>query len=295
MMFEKRGLPVASRVLVLFGLMLVLLPFASLAQSLRGIESFSERDVYLVSSILQSFAAFMLPAFVAGSMSGQRPMRFLCLDKAPSLRNLAGILIVFVISLPLMNQIIAWNAGISFPESMANVEKLFRDWEEMNGKVGEVLLDDPSIFGLLSGILVIGVLTGLSEEMFFRGALQNTLCETRFGKTAALWIAAFVFSVMHFQFFGFVPRLLLGALFGYYLLWTGSLWNSVFAHAVNNSMVVITVWLEKNGLSSLDYEMIGVSENGFPYFAAASALVTISFFVFFSRYFFPRKDVCQND
>ncbi|MDE7236909.1 MAG: CPBP family intramembrane metalloprotease, partial [Paramuribaculum sp.] len=62
-----------------------------------------------------------------------------------------------------------------------------------------------------------------------------------------VWIAANVFSLAHFDMSGFVPRLLLGACFGYGMLWSGSLWTAVACHALNNCMAVTAMWLEEGG------------------------------------------------
>jgi hypothetical protein len=89
-------------------------------------------------------------------------------------------------------------------------------------------------------ILIIGVLTGLAEELFFRGALQGLFFSTRINRHAIIWIVAIIFSALHFQFYGFIPRMLLGAYFGYLVWWSGSLWTSVAIHALNNSIVAVS-------------------------------------------------------
>ncbi len=78
--------------------------------------------------------------------------------------------------------------------------------------------------------------------IFFRGALQRIMATGGVSAHAAIWIAAFVFSAFHMQFFGFLPRLLIGAFFGYLLWWSGSLWLPVCAHALNNTMALVLEW-----------------------------------------------------
>lgn len=75
-----------------------------------------------------------------------------------------------------------------------------------------------------------------------------------------MWATAFIFSAVHLQFFGFFPRLLMGAFFGYMVLWTGSIWASVFAHALNNSLVVINYWMLASGI--IDYDVNGLIYDG---------------------------------
>ena len=91
-------------------------------------------------------------------------------------------------------------------------------------------------------------------------------------KHLAVWIVAFVFSTLHFQFYGFVPRMLLGAIFGYAYLWSGSLWVPVIAHAYNNSSVVVMTWLQKAGMASAEASEVGASS---PWLAVSSAVLAI--------------------
>jgi hypothetical protein len=70
----------------------------------------------------------------------------------------------------------------------------------------------------------------------------------------AVWLTAFLFSAIHFQFFGLVPRMVLGALFGYYFYWTGNIWLSVFGHSLNNGLTLVGLYLYKQNLSPIDVE-----------------------------------------
>ena len=100
------------------------------------------------------------------------------------------------------------------------------------------LMGTDTIGSIIMSILIIGLLAGFSEN-FFRGALQRLLSTAGRNIHVAVWLTAFIFSAVHMQFYGFVPRMLLGAMFGYMAVWSGSLWIAVIAHATNNSLVVI--------------------------------------------------------
>ena len=56
-------------------------------------------------------------------------------------------------------------------------------------------------------------------------------------------MTAFIFSFIHFQFYGFIPRLLLGALLGYALLWSGNIRYSMIMHGTNNALSVLLFYL----------------------------------------------------
>ena len=129
---------------------------------------------------------------------------------------------------------------------------------------------------------MVGTMTGFSEELFFRGGLQGILSRTNMGSAAAVWIAAIIFSTMHFQFFGFIPRLLMGAFFGYLLVWSRCLWVPVFAHALNNSIVVISSALSGNQSQGI-MEQTGMSSYLDPEITVISSVVLTVLFLWLGK------------
>jgi hypothetical protein len=93
---------------------------------------------------------------------------------------------------------------------------------------------------------------------------------------SAIWITAFIFSTMHFQFYGFIPRLLLGAFFGYLAFWSRSLWLPIFAHTLNNSMVVISTWLIKQNTNAIDVNKIGANFSNGNYLLITISIIATS-------------------
>lgn len=193
-----------------------------------------------IGIVVQDVFMLVAPAVLTAVLVTRRPVEMLSLGKFPRLQPLLLGILTLVVATPLMEGIVLWNQNITLPHSMAAFENFMRQLEEQAGGSVEFLLGPHTVGNLMVSILLVGVLTGFSEELFFRGALQRLLASTRMGSHAAIWIAAFVFSAVHLQFFGFVPRLLLGAFFGYLLLWSGSIWLPMIAHTLNNSLYIIT-------------------------------------------------------
>lgn len=275
-MFQNRistGFPVAKSLAILAsGLVLGLFIVALSVSLLNAIPGLDKVPALWISTIVQDLFVFILPAVMLGLLVAGRPMRFLGLSKAPSLLGALGIIVILVAATPALNWTVEWNASMTLPDSLKPLEDWMRMQEEAAQRTTDALMSSTSIWGLLATVATVGIVTGLGEETFFRGALQRVFKEGMRNKHLAVWIAAFVFSTLHFQFYGFVPRMLLGAIFGYAYLWSGSLWVPVIAHAYNNSSVVVMTWLQKAGMASAEASEVGASS---PWLAVSSAVLAI--------------------
>ena len=102
----------------------------------------------------------------------------------------------------------------------------------------------------------------------------------------AIWTTAIIFSAMHFQFYGFIPRVLLGAFFGYLAFWSGSLWLPIFAHALNNSLVVLSTWLVKRNAINIDINKIGTeyTSDSFIFIAISVIATTLGIVILYRHY-----------
>ncbi len=227
---------------ILFGTFFFFLCIFSLA---TGLIMPHVSDAVISMRLLTFFQAlflFIVPALVTAVLATRLPATMLAIDRCPRLVPTLFVIATIIVAIPAMDSIIAWNAGIHLPDSMSGIEQALRTMEDSAASATSLLMGSDTIGSLIVTILIVGIMAGLSEELFFRGALQQTLTSTRLNRHAAVWIAALIFSFMHFQFFGFIPRLLLGAFFGYILLWGNNLWYCIIAHATNNILATITMW-----------------------------------------------------
>lgn len=223
-----------------------------------------------IGLLTQNIFAFILPVVLTVVFITPKPIEYLRLNKVPSAKSLLFLLATFVAMTPAFNYIVEWNNNISLPESMKSIETWMRNAEDSAQAISNMLLMNNNI---IISILIIGVLTGLSEELLFRGGLQTLLHSRPMNIHIAIWLTAIIFSIMHFQFFGFVPRILLGAFFGYLAYWSGSLWTAIIAHALNNSTVIIAHHVNQNCGFNLDN--VGLVEAGdFPVLALCSLIIT---------------------
>ena len=113
--------------------------------------------------------------------------------------------------------------------------------EALAEQLTNLLLSGDGLMNLLANLLVVAVMAGITEEFLFRGALQRIIGKWTSNHHIVIWTAAIIFSAFHMQFYGFLPRVLLGAYFGYLLYWSRNIWIPVFAHFVNNAFAVISM------------------------------------------------------
>lgn len=213
-----------------------------------------------IGMVIQDILMFIVPAMVTAIVITRRPADFLMIRKYPSFIDIIIIGLILVASSPAMNYIIAWNQSLTLPESLRSVQQWMIESEKSVSAMIEMVTGDGSIGGLVISLLLIGVLAGFSEELFFRGAVQRVMVTTPINKHIAVWLTAIIFSSIHLQFFGFFPRLLLGAFFGYLAVWSGSIWLPVIAHILNNSIAVTLMWLKQRSIDYFDIDTIGQGE-----------------------------------
>ena len=222
-----------------------------------------------LGTVAQDILLFMFPAIAVGAVVSADAGRLLCVNRLPSSAMTVLAILVLVCSIPVMNRIVAWNEAMSLPQSLEWLETWMRQTENAAQEQVALLLGGTSVGDLIVSLLIVGVMAGVSEEFFFRGAMQRVLSSGSVNPHLAIWITAIIFSLFHVQFYGFFPRLLLGAFFGYLLYWSGSIWLPALVHALNNSIVVCTSWADRvsGGETPSDVNTFGVD---------SVALITLS-------------------
>jgi uncharacterized protein len=148
------------------------------------------------------------------------------------------------------------NESMELPKSMNGLQTWMKNSEDNTAKMMKFLMDFQTIPQFIIAFIVIACFAGIGEELIFRGILQNLFLKKFNNHHVAIWLAAAIFSAIHFQFYGFVPRMLLGAMFGYLYVWTGNLWVPIIAHITNNGFIVIMMYLNKIGIFSGDIEKL---------------------------------------
>lgn len=195
-------------------------------------------------------------------------------------------MIVVIIFMAVNSVFIEWNSEFSFPGFAKEFEAWAREREDTAAELTRFLTDFGSIGELFLALVIIAVLPAIGEEIVFRGLIQNELFRGTKNIHISIWFAAILFSAIHFQFFGFVPRMLLGALFGYLYYWSGNLMLAILAHFVNNAVSVVALYLYQQGTFTFDVES---QESAPSNVVIMSAVLTTGLLYYFYKYYHDRK------
>jgi len=149
---------------------------------------------------------------------------------------------IAIVALPIIQYLALDADSFQLPAAFVEVEQALENLEAQAATMIKRLLANQ----LALNLLVMGVIPGVMEEAFFRGFIQKNF-HKQLNAHLAIWLTAFLFSFIHFQVYGFVPRMLLGALYGYLTYWSGSLFPAVFAHFLNNAINVGVAYGALNG------------------------------------------------
>ena len=231
--------------------------------------------------VIQSIGLFVVPPFIIGWLYQGNFSEYLKINRSTRVQSflLASICLLAVI--PFINFLGAINSQMTFPESISGLEGWMKNMENAAQVMIEKFMKVDGISGLMFNIFMIAVLPALGEELMFRGVIQRIFSDWTKNYHWGIWISAFLFSAMHMQFYGFLPRMALGAMFGYLLVWTGTMWVPILAHFVNNLMGVLGYFLIGKGVISKDIEEWGTGSEQIPLVVISFLTVGILLFVIF--------------
>ena len=223
---------------------------------------------------------FLLPALLYWYTIERRSWPQFSIRPLEAVAALGIAALVVLTFVPFDGLVIKWNQDIHLPQTLAPLEQWMRDKESDLAGVTKFLTTFNTPMQLVVAVLVIGVIPAIGEEVLFRGILQRNLIIWTRNPHVGIWLAAALFSAIHVQFLGFVPRMLLGALFGYLYLWSGNIWVPILAHFVNNGFTVLMIYLYQRHIITVDVE----STESVPILGAiASFILTVGLLIYFRQ------------
>jgi len=254
-------------------------PFSALAE---GIDYTNPDYIPFMKylQISQAFALFIIPPVIIGWFALHDPWKFLQMRKFPDSWLIGVVFIILITALPGLNALSAFNEGMKLPHFLAGIEEWMQRTEQKAGDLTEAFLTVSSFGGYLINVLMVALLPAFGEEFLFRGVFQNLLGKWFKNYHWAIWITAIVFSAFHLQFYGFLPRMALGLIFGYLVFWSGNLWYAVFAHFLNNFMPVTATYLFPDKFSPDQLDQLSSDSSGWMW-AIPGTLVMIGALYYF--------------
>ena len=237
----------------------------------------------------QSTAMFLLPPLCVAYLWSQEPMKWLKVSEFQSFKFSGIAILLMLVALPAINLLSYWNQQMSLPAFLEPLEQWMKTSEESAKVLTEQFMHTTTIGGLIINLLLMAVLPALGEELTFRGVLQRLFQGSKVSEFQgsrvphlAIWCSAILFSAIHLQFYGFIPRMLMGALFGYMLVWTGSLWIPILMHFTNNAMAVLLYFVSLRAGWDME-KMDAIGTNDTLWLGVVSMVITIAGIYAFRR------------
>jgi hypothetical protein len=134
--------------------------------------------------------------------------------------------------IPLFAVTTAWTALLMFMKPEAALQDL-RPFKDM--------LHSDAFWLMLT---VIGIGAPLSEELLFRGFLFSGLAKSKLGLVGAGVLTSLLWTLLHlgYSIFGLIEVMSIGLYFAWLLARTGSLWVTMFCHAVYNTVMALGIY-----------------------------------------------------
>ena len=218
-------------------------------------------NIMRVIQTLSSIGAFILPPFLIAYLFSQQPLHYLGLSKLPRKNSMLLVVAAMILITPLINFLGEINSHLHLPSFLKSVEDWMRESEDKAAVITKKFLVMNSSMDLFINLIMIGLIPAIGEELVFRGVVQKIFSQWSKNVHIGIWSAAFLFSAMHMQFYGFLPRMMLGGLLGYLYVWSGSLWLPIIGHFVNNAGAVLMSYFFQRGDLKLDPDKIGAEND----------------------------------
>ena len=207
----------------------------------KVVSGFKDNEIQFTRYLLivQDLAIFIIPSCIIFRLLKSDTETGFEAFTVPRLKEVVLVIILAFCLFPITSFTGEINSAMEFPDWLSGVEKWMVEHEDKANGILDLLVPSDTVNVMILNLFMIAVLPAFAEEMIFRGVFQRIFSNLFKSGHIAIWITAFIFSAIHFQFYGFIPRFILGLVFGYLFLWSGTLWLPIIAHFVNNAVPVV--------------------------------------------------------
>lgn len=253
----------ATRFLLYIGLLLFGLLIGSLGSIAATALTGNNIIGLKIGQAISSTMTFIMPPLLLYLFTRDNALKQIGFSRPNNYTSLFVGMAIMFISIPLIGQLTTWNGNLHLPNAFASIESLMKSMEERAELLTKQMLDVHSFGGWLCNLVIIALIPAIGEELTFRGVLQQSLTKTCKSPHVAIILCAAIFSAIHFQFYGFLPRMVLGAFLGYLFFTTKSLWTCIIMHFLNNGTAVTMYYLNNIGAIKVDVDSVGADCNIF--------------------------------
>lgn len=205
----------------------------------------SDPAVLAASKLFQAISAvalFLIPSLVFAYLSDRKPLHYAGLKQPDTWVYYLLAVLVIVACFPMVSWLGELNEHLHLPRSMEATEKMLREAEAKSSDLLRKFLVMRTPVDLINMLLILAVIPAVAEELFFRGILQRIFIQMTRRPWMGIIITAAIFSALHGQFLGFIPRLVLGIVLGALYWYSGSLYPGMIAHFLNNAIQITLVY-----------------------------------------------------
>ena len=212
--------------------------------------------------LVQFFGIFLVPPLVYSYLADPNPLDYAGL-KMPQKNSFFLIAFLTMIAAYFTVELM----GTINEAFVHGLPKSAQRWVEngesdANGTL-ENILNMKTPRELLYTIFLVGALPAIGEELFFRGILQKLFIQIFKKAWPGIIFTGFLFSAIHMQFMGFLPRMALGVILGALYWYSGSIFTSMLGHFVFNTINILLIYfkladLDSKSGASLVFSMIGL-------------------------------------
>jgi membrane protease YdiL (CAAX protease family) len=235
--------------------------------------------------VSQHFALFIIPSLVIIYSMKKGGESITGMQKLPDPIIILLVIVLAMSIIPVTTFTGILNSKMSLPGWFPAIEEKMRTMEDTASKLTKLLITSTGLGSLIGNIFIVAIIPAFGEELLFRGVVQQLLCKIFKSSHLGIWITALIFSTIHFQFFGFIPRLILGLSFGYLFFWTRNLWVPILAHFINNVVPVVIAYYSGRKEFNTDTSYTGGGKEIVPFIS----LIICGFIFFYIRKEYLKK------
>lgn len=242
------------------------------------------RSLWILQVISTTLPLIIAPVFFAWVIV-REPAEYLRYNVHFSPVLLLLVFFIMLMSMPIIEVLSELNQRLILPHSLKGLQDWMKASEQAAEKETNIILKMDNLADLFKVLLLVAATTAVVEETMFRGVLQTIFTRWTQNPHTSILITATLFSAFHMEFYGFLPRLMLGILFGYFVYWSGSIWTSVWAHFLNNGVAVVATYLYQHKIVKINPD----DQNNFSYAGYVFSII-ITVFLLINYYYTSNRE-----